>query len=259
MDVTTPAYSWSWSTAPTEFPLNLSEVPTIPDYSYTMPLVPPTEEPSIFHTRISLAVRVVLFVICLIENSIAIFILCKSIRKGRKTFARYTLISVAFADILSAIVYYPAQFVWFSHGEYVWLVQGQAGDVLCKIYAFLAQIPFKVLVFCLVALACDVTRNLSTKGRREHTRQFSAILILVFWLIATGLSSMHIVISKVEFNMCVVDPVKYETAVMMNLIHSYMLVIPANSILAILNLVIYCRVWRRKKEITRREREVRRA
>ena len=188
------------------------------------------------------------------ENSIAIFILYKNIRKGRKTFARYTLISVACTDILSALLYYPAEFVRFKHGEFFWLVQGHTGNVLCNLYSFLIQIPGKVLVFCLVALACDVTRNLSSKGRREHTREFSAILILFFWLIAAGPSSMNIVISKVEFKICVIDPAKYRTAAVINFIHSYMLVLPANLTLTILNLVIYYRVRRIKKEITRKQK-----
>ena len=104
-------------------------------------MVPPTKEPNTLLLTISLAVRVVLFVICLVENSIAIFILYKNIRKGRKTFARYTLISVACTDILNALLYYPAEFVRFKHGELVWLIEGQAGDFLCKIYVFLVQIP----------------------------------------------------------------------------------------------------------------------
>ncbi|KAL9988715.1 hypothetical protein ACROYT_G003193 [Oculina patagonica] len=252
----TPTYSSSWSTSPTSSPY-LTEVPTIPDYA--KPLVPPTRKPDTLLPKISLAIQVVLFVICLMENSIAIFILFKSIRKGRKTFARYTLISLACADILIALLYYPAQFVKFSHGEYVWLVQGQAGDVLCKIYAFLAQIPGKVIALCLVALACDVTRNLSTKGRREHTRRFSAILMVFFWIIAAGLSAMYFVISKVEYKKCIIDPAQQMTMVMLDLIHSFMFLVPADLILMILNLVILCRVRRRKKEITRRKREVRKA
>ncbi|XP_078384719.1 uncharacterized protein LOC144667183 [Oculina patagonica] len=221
-------------------------------------MVPPTT--SFF--KISLAVRVVIFVICLMENSIAIFILYKGIRKGRKTFARCTLLSVACADILSALLDYPEEFVKFTHGDFVWLVQGQTGDVLCKIYAFLAQIPGKVVVLCLVALACDVTRNLSTKGRREHTRKFSAILMVFFWIIAAGLSAMYFVISKVEYKLCNSDPAKhvdYMRAFMIDLFHSivsFMFVFPPNLILMILNPIILHRVRRRKKElITRRRRK----
>ncbi|KAL9988663.1 hypothetical protein ACROYT_G003135 [Oculina patagonica] len=46
---------------------------------------------------------------------------------------------------------------------------------------------------------------------------------------------------------------------MMDLIHSFMFVAPADLILMILNLVIFCRVKRRKKEIARRKRETTRA
>ena len=218
-------------------------------------------EPNTFLYKIIPAVDVVLFVICLVENSIAIFILHKSIRKGRKTFARYTLISVACTGILKALLYYPVQLVRFKHGELVWLAQGQAGDFLCKIYVFLVQIPGNVIVFCLVALACDVTRNLSSKGRREHTRKFSALLMFFFWIIAAGLSAVYLVITKVitRFKMCMIDPAKQTTFVIMDLIHSFAFVVPADLILTIVNLVVFFRVRRRKKELIRRKREARRA
>ena len=88
------------------------------------------------------------------------------------------------------------------------------------------QIPGEVLILCLVALACDVKTNLSSKGRREHIRQFSAITMILFWIFAAGHASMHIVISEVsrtfEYKLCLVDPVKQETAHMMNLLHRFM-------------------------------------
>ena len=122
---------------PTTFP-PLITVATIPDYIVIRCQWCRRQRNQILYSSqsCSLAVRVVLFVICLVENSIAIFILYKNIRKGRKTFARYTLISVACTDILNALLYYLAEFVRFKHGELVWLVQGQAGDFLCKIYVF---------------------------------------------------------------------------------------------------------------------------
>ena len=220
-------------------------------------LVPTTNESntSNLFPSIRLAVQVVLGVSCLIENSIAIFILCKNFGNGGKTFTRYVLINMACSDILRAFLYNPAYFVIFSHDYFLWLVQGQAGDVLCKIYGFLFEIPDKVLALCLVALACDVTRNLSSKGRREHTRRFSAILMIFFWITAAASSCMYIVISNVKFETCLTDPAKQH---IMELIYRYVFVVPAISILTVLNLVIFFRVKRRKKEITRK-REIRRA
>ena len=166
---------------------------------------------------------------------------------------------MACTDILRALLYYPEKFVILKHGDFVWLIQGQAGDFLCKIYVFLVQIPGKVLVLCLVALACDVARNLSSKGRREHTRKFSTILMFFFWIIAAGLSAMYPVISKVQSEECVIDSSKQMMAIAMNLIHSLVFVVVADLILTIVNLVIFCRVRRRKKELTRCKREVMRA
>lgn len=208
----------------------------------------PPENTPLFE-NVTLAVRIILFVICLVENSIAIFILYKNIRNGRKTFAQYILINIACTDILRAFIYYPAEFVKFSHGEFVWVVEGLAGDVLCKVYAFLVQIPGDVLILSLVALACDVTRNLSSKGRKEHTQKFSRSLIGFFWVTAAGLSAFYLVISRVESNECVVDVSKQLAAIMLQLIHAFMFVAPAALILTILNLLAICLVKRRKKEI----------
>lgn len=85
-------------------PLEYSELPTIMS----------TREPenSLFK-NISLAVRVVLFIVCLIENSIAIYILCKIIKNGREVFSRSILINMACADISTTVLLYPVEFVNF--------------------------------------------------------------------------------------------------------------------------------------------------
>lgn len=225
-------------------PLEYSELPTI--------MSTPEPENSLFK-NISLAVRVVLFIVCLIENSIAIYILCKIIKNGREVFSRSILINMACADISTTLLLYPVEFVNFHHGEYFWVVEGQLGDVLCKLYSFVFHIPGRVLTLSLVALAWDVTRNLSSRGRKEHTRKFSARLIVFFWIFAATPSIMYIAISRVKWNMCSIDWAKDEkAAVTMDKIHLYVFVISGDLILTILNLIVFFRVRRRKKEIKRK-------
>ena len=189
------------------------------------------------------------------ENSIAVYILNKNISNGRTTFAQYMLISIACADILTALTYYPAIFVQFSHGGFIWLVEGPAGDILCKLYNFLAQIPSKVLVLSLVALACDATRNSSSQGRREHTKKFSIIVTTFFWVTAAGFSGIYFKISKVQtafqFNECSTEPTSQQTMFLLSLVHSYVFVVTADLILTILSLVVFIRVKRRGKEMNR--------
>ena len=246
----TPAYTEnpSWPTYPTWSP-----------YIPERPILTPTPGPenSLF-INLSLAVRVVLFVACLIENIIAIYVLCKTIKKGRKRFSRYILINMASADILINLLIYPVKFVYFHHGQVIWVVEGHYGDVLCKIYTFLFEIPGRVLILSLVALACDVTRNLSSTGRKEHTRNFSTSLIVFFWIFAAITSIMYISTAKVERKKCVTDGAQKETARMMHQIHLYVFVILGDLILTILNLVVFLRFRRRKREI-KRKREAMRA
>lgn len=246
-----------WTPAYTEYP----SLPTYPIWSTWSPYIPgrailtPTPEPenSLF-INLSLAVQVVLFVACLIENIIAIYVLCKSIKNGRKMFSRYILINMASVDIMTNLLIYPVEFVFFHHGQVIWVVEGHYGDALCKIYSFLFEIPGRVLILSLVALACDVTRNLSSKGRKEHTRNFSTRLIVFFWIFAAITSIMYISTAKVEHKMCVADEAQKETARIMNKIHLYVFVLLGDSILTILNLVVFLRFRRRKREI-RRKRE----
>ena len=246
----------AWSPYPTWPPY----IPGTADQEYSeWPPIMSTPEPeNILFKNISLAVRVVLFIVCLIENSIAIYILYKSIENGRKLFSRSVLINMACADILSTLLLYPVEFVSFHHGQYIWVVEGHLGDVLCKLYAFVFHIPGRVLILSLVVLAWDVTRNLSSRGRKEQTRKFSARLLVFFWVIAAIPSIMYIAISKVQGNMCSVDWSKEEMAVMMDKIHLFVFVISGDLILTILNLVVFSRFRRRKKEI-KRKREARSA
>ena len=100
--------NWSSEKPVTTFEYNfrMAPWPTIPSYfTMPMPLETPTREwQNALLLTISLVVRVVLFTTCLVQNSIAIFILRKSLRNGRKTFALFTLISVACSNNLSALV-----------------------------------------------------------------------------------------------------------------------------------------------------------
>jgi len=228
------------------------------EYSKWPPIMPTPEPENALFKNISLAVRVVLFIACLIENSIAIYILCKSIKNGRKMFSQYILINMACADILTTLLLHPVEFVNFHHGKYIWVVEGPPGDVLCKLYGFLFQIPDRVLILSLVALAFHVSRNLSSKGRKEHTGKFSARLIVFFWIFAATPSIMYIAIGKVESNFCYVDPTKEDTRIMMDKIHLFVFMVSGDVILTILNPVVFFRVRRRKREI-KRKREARRA
>ena len=251
-----------WNYTYTEDPFSMPAWPTYPTWSpYTIPetaIFTPTPEPehSLF-LNARLAVLVVLFVACLIENSIAIYVLYKIVKNGREMFSRYILINMACADILTTLLLYPVEFVYFHHGQFIWVVEGRPGDVLCKMYSFLFDIPGRVLILSLVALACDVTRNLSSKGRKEHTRKFSSRLIVFFWIFAATLSIVYIAIAKVERNFCTTDRAKEETALMINKIHLFTFVISGDLILTILNLVVFFRFRRRKREIKRRREATR--
>ena len=183
--------------------------------------VPPTGAKNPLFDDITFTLHVILFVTCLVENSIAVYILNKNMSNGRTTFAQFMLISIACADILTALIYYPAIIVQFSHGGFIWMVEGPAGDILCKLYNFLAQLPNKVLVLSLVALACDATRNSSSQGRKEHTKKFSIIVITFFWVTTAGISGIYLRISKVQtafqFNECSTETTSQQTVIVLNL------------------------------------------
>ena len=80
--------------------------------------VPPTGAKNPLFDDITFTLHVILFVTCLVENSIAVYILNKNMSNGRTTFAQFMLISIACADILTALIYYPAIIVQFSHGGF---------------------------------------------------------------------------------------------------------------------------------------------
>ena len=218
--------------------------PTPPDFDTGA--LPPTEVTNSVLEKITFAVRVFLFITCLVENSIAVFILCKSVRNaGRKTFAQHVLISIACADILTALVYYPAIFV----------LQGRIGDILCKLpYNFLVNLPGKVLSLSLIGLACDAARNSSSKGRKEHTKKFNIVVTTLLWIAAVGFSAVYLGIGKgqssFQFNECRSAEL---TVSMLNLVF----VVSVDIILAILSFVVFVQVKRRGREMKERNRQER--
>ena len=254
MNYTTPPI-WRYTNDFTYPELNFS-IPTVPDVSIgKLPTTPATKTTNPILDNITFALRVFLFITCLVENSIAVFILHKNVRNGRRTFAQFMLINIACVDILSAIIHYSAVFVTFSHGRFVWLVQGLTGDILCKLYNFLvSDFLGKILILSLVALACDAARNSSRKGRKEHSKKFSLICTVLFWLIAAGFSAIYLKTSKVQPNFqsiyeCSTDQGTLTT--MLNLA-AYIFLVIADIILTIVGLVVFIRVRRRRQEMRNR-------
>lgn len=205
---------------------------------------------NLFFKNISLVVWVVFFIVCLIENSIVIYILCKIIKNGREVFFCFILINMVCVDILIILLLYLVEFVNFYYGEYFWVVEGYFGDVLCKLYFFVFYIFGRVFIFSLVVLVWDVIRNLFFRGWKEYMWKFSVRLIVFFWIFVVILLIMYIVISRVKWNMCFIDWVKDERiVVMMDKIYLYVFVILGDLILMILNFIVFFWVRWRKKEI----------
>ena len=202
------------------------------------------------------AVRVFLFITCLVENSIAVYILLESVKNaGRKTFAQYMLINIACADILTALVHYPAIFVKFSHGEFVWLVKGRIGDILCKLYKLLVNLPGKVVSLSLIGLAIDAARNSWSRGCKEYTKKESGKLVAVSWIGASGLSAAYLVQSTVQRGLQF-NEYRSETSTQLKLMNQVFVVV-SDIILAILNIVVLIQVKRRGREIKERKRRER--
>ena len=229
------------------------DIPTaVPEYD-TEALLTVVKDPVL--EKITFALRVFLFITCLVENSIAVYILHKSVRnEERKTFAQHMLISISCADILTALVSYPAMFVEFSHGGLVWF-GGPIGDFLCKLYNFLVNLPGKVVSLSLIGLACDAMRNSSSKGRKEHTKKFSIVVTTLLWLAASGLSAVYLALSKVQrgsqFNEC--KPTETYTQSMAVFMLQLLFTVSSSIILAILDIVALIRVKRRGREMKERK------
>lgn len=168
----------NWTQGTTDYkiatPVLYATIPPIPwntsDYvnDYAAPM--PPQDP-ISSRQFVKVLRGIFFALCLIENSLALYILCKNVRIGRnKTFFLYMLISIACADILKAAFIYLMTYAAFSpQAEDVW----SFGNALCKMYLTFSEIASRVIALILVALAWDATRNSSSTGRKEHTKKLS--------------------------------------------------------------------------------------
>lgn len=246
-------------TIPTEWPwgksifLYYSAIPTfpVPDHNSRM-----TRTKTPVFDDITLALRTFLFIACLVENSIAVFILqTQKTRNGRKTFASFMFTSIACADILTAITYYPAVFVVFSEGSFDLLVKGTIGDILCKFYNFLVNLPGNVSIFSLIALACEAIRNSSSKGRKEHNKNFSIAVTTLLWIMAAVFSAVSLGVRAIhtsyQLNECSINPLNREILPMLNA----GFVASVDIVLAFLNFVVLVRVKRRGREMKMRTRE----
>ena len=103
---------------------------TKPEFTFSIPTIPPgyknwdvPSEPAaqnpIKDSVYTLVLHIILFVICLSENTITLFILYSNIKAGKKTFAQFMLTNIACVDILTSFTYYPPIFVKFAHGGFV--------------------------------------------------------------------------------------------------------------------------------------------
>ena len=267
-------YSGNYTMPPaTTYPRGFYNNFTKPDFTFSLPTIPPgyknwdvpsepTAQIPIKDSVYILVLHIILFIICLSENTITLFILYSNIKAGKQTFAQFMLVNIACVDILTSLTYYPAIFVKFTHGGFVWLAQGLAGDVLCTLYNFLLHLPEKVLILTLVSLACDAARNSSPKGRREHSKKFSLIVVVLFWVTASGFSAIYFRISKLvqpkmkyQAYMCSTEQDSRITVTILNFIHSFVFVVTADAILTIVDVVVFIKVRRRLKEMNKNKQD----
>lgn len=118
-----------------------------------------------------------------------------------------------------------------------------------------------MLILTLVSLACDAARNSSPKGRREHSKKFSLIVVVLFWITASGFSAIYFRISEVQPNennqayMCSTKQDSQITVTKLNLIHSFAFVLTADAILTIVDVVVFIKVRRRLKEMNKHKQD----
>ena len=126
----------------------------------------------------------------LLGNLAVIAIVSKN--KRMRTTTNYLIANMAASDLLISTFAVPRELAQIFTGSKIWLLDGLAGSISCKLVYFLQDISTAVSIQSLVAIAVDRYQGVVFPFRPPViTSKVCKVIIVVIWMVAMGLHGTY--------------------------------------------------------------------
>ena len=127
----------------------------------------------------------------LLGNLAVIAIVSKN--KRMRTTTNYLIANMAASDLLISAFAVPRELAQIFAGSEIWLLDGLAGSISCKLVYFLQDISTAVSIQSLVAIAVDRYQGVVFPFRPPViTSKVCKVIIVVIWMVAMGLHGTYL-------------------------------------------------------------------
>ncbi|XP_078375317.1 neuropeptide SIFamide receptor-like [Oculina patagonica] len=146
-----------------------------------------------------IAAFLIIFLACLIGNSLLIAVVYKNANQRMRTPSNYFIVNLACADMF-LVAYMVPQNMTLAANDYRWLITGVAGEVFCSLFFFAGQMPVLVSTGSLFFIALDRYFLVFYPLKRMITLRIARRIIAAVWIFAIVFTApLFIMGSLIEF------------------------------------------------------------
>ena len=159
--------------------------------------MPFIKEDPVSTKAIKAASYIVMMLLSLLGNATVIAIVAKN--KHMRTTTNYLIANMAVSDLLLSAFAVPREVTQIFVGYQGWLVDGVAGETLCKVVYFFQEISTAVSIQSIVVMTLDRYIGVVRPFRKPIiTTKRRKFVIALIWLMSMGLHVIYFYIARLE-------------------------------------------------------------
>ncbi|KAL9969481.1 hypothetical protein ACROYT_G021701 [Oculina patagonica] len=125
----------------------------------------------------------VIFLACLLGNSLLIAVVYKNANRRMRTPSNYFIVNMAFADMFLVAYMVPQNIANIANGNH-WLITGVAGELFCRLFFFISEMSVLVSSGSLFFIALDRYFLVFHPLKRMITLRIARRIIAAVWIFA---------------------------------------------------------------------------
>nr|UQI50260.1 neuropeptide Y receptor type 6 [Haliclona caerulea] len=140
----------------------------------------------------------ILIPVALLGNILTIIVVYTN--KNMRNTLDYFIINMAVSNLLIPLVTLPYQIVKTANNSNVWLMDGTAGEFMCKVLFLLVDVSPVVSIFSLIAMSLEPFRAIVCRCRNNSYfgPRRRVLIILIIWLTSLTLFSPYFYTFRLE-------------------------------------------------------------
>ena len=175
------------------FPKNSKEQ----DYAVnsSINVAPPWQDANPATKPVKIATLILILIVSLASNLLLILVVRRNVNKRMRTPNNYFILNMAFSDIL-LVLYVVPQYITMTACDMQWLIDGMAGNILCRFSFFIGQMPMLVSTGSLFFITLDRFFLVFFPLRKIITLHTARRIMAAVWTFALLLAAPLLAMSR---------------------------------------------------------------